>query len=88
MNATGGHGSTHDVHTMAAALVAARLNDSGRKRIVADEIIEAVNNQVENDGNSLSLSRTLVGYIIAADLIDLKNFDPPPMLSSEIGSSM
>jgi len=75
MSASGGHESTHDVYTMAAALVAARLNDSSRKQVVASEIIEAVNNQVENDGNSLSLTRTLPGYIIAADLIDLKNFD-------------
>src|SRR3989344_4111530 len=75
MSASGGHESTHDVYTMAAALVATRLNDNNKRRIVADEIIEAVNNQVENDGNSLSLTRTLPGYIIAADLIDLKNFD-------------
>lgn len=75
-NAIGGHGSTHDVFTMAAALVAHRLDDDGRRRIVADEILEAINNHVENDGNSLSLTRTLVGYIIAADVIDLKSFDP------------
>ncbi|MEE9508677.1 MAG: alginate lyase family protein [Anaerolineales bacterium] len=75
-NAVGGHGSTHDVYTMAAALVAVRLEDDGRRRIVADEILEAVNNHVENDGNSLSLTRTLAGYIIAADVIDLKSFDP------------
>src|SRR3989344_7321559 len=83
MSASGGHESTHDVYTMAAALVAARLNDSSRKQVVASEIIEAVNNQVENDGNSLSLTRTLPGYIIAADLIDLKNFD-----ASADGSNM
>jgi hypothetical protein len=74
--AQGGHGSTHDVLTMAAALVAVRLQDEGRQRIVANEILEAVNNQVENDGNSLSLTRTLTGYILAADIIDLKRFDP------------
>jgi hypothetical protein len=76
MQAQGGHGSTHDVHVMAAALVATRLEDEGRKRVVADEIGEAIQNQVELDGNSLSLTRTLPGYIIAADLIDLANFDP------------
>ena len=75
-NAVGGHGSTHDVLTMAAAMVAIRLNDEGRRRIVANEILEAVNNHVENDGNSLSLTRTLAGYIIAADVIDLKSVDP------------
>ncbi len=76
VNAVGGHGSTHDVYTMAAALVAVRLEDNNRRRVVADEILEAVNNHVENDGNSLSLTRTLPGYIIAADIINLKNFDP------------
>ena len=74
--ASGGHGSTHDVYTMAAALVAVRLNDDSRRRIVADEILEAVVNKVEQDGNSLSLTRTAGGYILAADIIDLKNFDP------------
>lgn len=74
--AIGGHGSTHDVYTMAAALVAVRLGDDSRRRIVADEILEAVSNKVEADGNSLSLTRTAAGYILAADIIDLKNFDP------------
>ncbi|MCH7587930.1 MAG: hypothetical protein IIC78_07840 [Chloroflexi bacterium] len=74
--AFGGHGSTHDVYTMAAALVAVRLDDDGRRRIVADEILEAVSNKVEQDGNSLSLTRTAAGYIISADIIDLKIFDP------------
>ncbi|MCG8605120.1 phytase, partial [bacterium] len=72
----GGHNSVHDTYTMAAALVAARLNDPARKQIVANNILKAVNLQVENDGNSLSLSRTLPGYVIAADLIDFKSFDP------------
>jgi len=76
MAAVGGHESTHDVHTMAAAIVAVRLNDEARKRVVADAIIKAVDAHVENDGNSLSLTRTLTGYIIAADLIDLKTLDP------------
>jgi hypothetical protein len=74
--AEGGHGSTHDVDTLAAALVAVRLQDDGRRRIVADEIREAIANQVELDGNSLSLTRTLPGYILAADIIDLGQFDP------------
>lgn len=76
MDARGGHDSVHDVHVMAAALVAVRLNDDARRRMVADHIIKAVDNRVENDGNSLSLTRTLTGYIIAADLINLKALDP------------
>lgn len=76
MEARGGHESVHDVHVMAAALVAVRLNDDARRRLVADHLIKAVDNHVENDGNSLSLTRTLSGYIIAADLINLKALDP------------
>lgn len=74
--AEGGHDSIHDVYVMAAALVAVRLDDNVRRQIVADNIQEAVTNHIENDGNSLSLTRSLPGYIIAADLIDLKNFAP------------
>jgi myo-inositol-hexaphosphate 3-phosphohydrolase len=74
--AQGGHDSVHDVYIMAAALVAVRLNDDGRRQIVADNIAEAITNHIEEDGNSLSLTRSLPGYIIAADLIDLKTFAP------------
>ncbi|MFQ5604975.1 MAG: alginate lyase family protein [bacterium] len=73
--AKGGHGSVHDTQVMAAALVAARLNDQKRLQEVAEHIIKAVDNKVESDGNSLSLSRTVTGYILAADLIDLKSLD-------------
>jgi len=74
--AEGGHGSIHDVYVMAAALVAVRFDDNVRRQVVADNILKAVTNHIENDGNSLSLTRSLPGYIIAADLIDLKNFAP------------
>ena len=62
--------------SMAAALVAARLDDDSRRQIVADNIMKAVNQQVENDGNSLSLSRTVAGYVIAGDIIEFNAFDP------------
>ena len=72
----GGHNSLHDVYTMAAALVAERLDDDARRRAVVQAIRQAVERRIERDGNSLSLTRSLPGYIIAADLIDLKNFAP------------
>jgi myo-inositol-hexaphosphate 3-phosphohydrolase len=72
----GGHNSFHDVYTMAAALVAERLNESARRQVVANSILAAVEGHIENDGNSLSLSRSVTGYIIAADLIDLHTFAP------------
>ncbi|MFQ5637754.1 MAG: phytase [bacterium] len=72
----GGHASVHDVTTMAAALVAERLNDDIRRQKVVDAIDAAITLNIENDGNSLSLSRSVAGYILAADLIDLKNVAP------------
>lgn len=76
IEARGGHDSIHDVHVMAAALVAVRLNSDSLRQVVAENIAKAVANQIENDGNSLSLTRSLPGYIIAADLIDLQSVSP------------
>ncbi|MFQ5605839.1 MAG: phytase [bacterium] len=75
MPVLGGHNSVHDVYTMASALVAVRLDDDRRRRITANNIMKAVNHRIQNDGNSLSLTRSLTGYILAADLIDLKSVD-------------
>ena len=69
----GGHESVHDVYTMAAALVAVRLNDDSRRQVVVNNLIKAIDRKIEKDGNSLSLTRSVPGYIIAADLIDLNN---------------
>ncbi len=38
--------------------------------------MEAVNNQVENDGNGLSAARTVAAYILAADIINFRGLDP------------
>jgi len=72
--AKGGHNDNHDVYTYGQALVAVRLNDDTYRAKVAANVISAIGS--EDNGNVLSLARNLIGYVIAADLIDLKNFDP------------
>lgn len=71
--AVGGHDDNHNVYTLAQALVAARLNDDGLKDKVADNLMSAIGSDL--NGNSLSISRNLASYVIAADVIDFKNFD-------------
>lgn len=72
--ARGGHTDNHDVFTYAQALVAVRLNDADLRKRVAENILSAMGS--ENNGNVLSISRNLLCYVLAADLIDLKNVDP------------
>lgn len=71
--AQGGHNDNHDVKTLAQALVAARLNDNNLKDKVADNLLSAIG--TENNGNSLSISRNLAAYVLAADIIDFRSFD-------------
>jgi len=72
--AKGGHDDNHDVYTFGQALVAARLNDNSYRAKVADNLMSAIG--TENNGNALSLSRNLLGYVLAADEIDFPDFDP------------
>ncbi|NIR50732.1 PEGA domain-containing protein [candidate division KSB1 bacterium] len=72
--AKGGHDDNHDVYTLAQAYVAVRLDDDTYRAKVADNVISAIGS--EDNGNVLSLARNLIGYVMAADLIDFKNFDP------------
>lgn len=73
-SAVGGHNDNHDTETLAQALVAARLNDNSLKAKVADNLMSAIGSDA--NGNSLSISRNLASYVIAADVIDFKNYDP------------
>jgi hypothetical protein len=72
--AVGGHNDSHDVKTLAQALVAARLKNSNLKKKVVRNLLSAIGS--EENGNSLSISRNLLSYIIAADIINFKLFDP------------
>jgi len=66
--------SDHDVLTMAVALVYARTGDESYRKKAAAAIESAIG--TEQGGSTLSLGRNLLSYVIAADLIDLGNFDP------------
>jgi hypothetical protein len=65
--------SNHDVTTLAVALVYARTQDPRYRMKAADAIVAAIG--TEQGGRTLALSRNLVAYIIAADLIDLRRYD-------------
>jgi hypothetical protein len=66
--------SDHDVLTMAVALVYARTGDESYRRKAAEAIESAVG--TEQGGSTLALGRNLLSYVIAADLIDLRAYDP------------
>ncbi len=66
--------SDHDTQTFAAALVAARTGDSAMRQKTVEAISSAIG--TESGGNTLALSRNLVGYVLAADLIDLPSASP------------
>jgi Alginate lyase len=66
--------SNHDVKTLAVALVAARTGDPDYRERAADAIEGAIG--TEEGGRTLALGRNLLSYVIAADLIDLRAYDP------------
>lgn len=66
--------SNHDVRTLAVALVYARTGESSYREKATDAIASAVG--TEDGGTTLALGRNLLSYIIAADLIDFRAYDP------------
>ena len=66
--------SNHDVRALAAALVYARTGDQGYRAKAANAVMAAI--ETENDDRTLALGRNLVSYVLAADLIDFKRYDP------------
>jgi hypothetical protein len=71
--------SLHSRNTMAAALYAARADSVSVRTKVRDSIRWVKGTELRTDETSnrlLQLGRNLPGYVIAADLIDLKTFDP------------
>lgn len=66
--------SDHDVRTLAVALVYARTGDDRYREKAAQAISDAVG--TEQGGNILALGRNLLSYILAADLIDFRTYDP------------
>lgn len=66
--------SNHDVKTLAVALVYARTGESSYREKAAEAIAGAVG--TEEGGRTLALGRNLLSYVIAADLIDFRAYDP------------
>ena len=66
--------SNHDVRTLAVALVYARTGEESDRAKAADAIESAIG--TEDGGRTLALGRNLLPYTIAADLIDLRAYDP------------
>ena len=65
--------SKHDVTTLAVALVYARTGDASYRKKAADGIMSAVG--TEAGGRTLALGRNLVSYVVAADLVNLREYD-------------
>lgn len=66
--------SKHDVLTLAVALVYARTGIGAYRAKAANAILSAIG--TEAGGRTLALGRNLVSYVIAADLINLKAYNP------------
>jgi len=74
-------GNKHDINLLAGAFVYARTGDEALRRKVRDEILAAKRTlddpfEWRTENGVLSASRQIGGYVIAADLIDLRSFDP------------
>lgn len=67
--------SDHDTHTLAAALVYARTGQELYRAKARDGIAGAIG--TERGGRTLALGRNLPAYVIAADLVALRSYDPP-----------
>jgi hypothetical protein len=66
--------STHDVKTLAVALVFARTrNERYRQKAVA-ALMSAIG--TERGARALAVGRNVAAYVIAADLVNLREYDP------------
>lgn len=66
--------SKHDTSTLAAALAYARTKDASYLRSVLKALDSVMG--TEEGGRTLALGRNLPSYVIAADLVDLRQVDP------------
>jgi hypothetical protein len=65
--------SSNDLNVLAKALVYARTGNATYRTAVVSQLRAAVG--TEDGGRTLALARNLPGYVIAADLIDLRSAD-------------
>ncbi|QEC49151.1 hypothetical protein FSW04_17250 [Baekduia soli] len=66
--------SSHDISTLATALVYARTGNAAYRAKTVADIAAAIG--TERGGRTLALGRNLASYVIAADLIGLGGADP------------
>ncbi len=64
----------NDIHVLAKGLVYARTGSASYRVDVLANLKAAIGS--ESGGRTLAAARNLPGYVIAADLIDLKSYDP------------
>jgi hypothetical protein len=66
--------ANHDVLTLAGALYYARTGDGAIRSKVASAILSAMG--TESSSRALEVSRNITSYVIAADLIDFRGYQP------------
>jgi hypothetical protein len=64
----------NNVTVLAKAMVFARTGQESYRSEVRQQLGMAIDTEL--GGRTLALGRELVAYVVAADLIDLKNYDP------------
>jgi hypothetical protein len=65
--------SNHDQYVLAGALYATRMNNDAMRSKTANAIMSAIG--TEKGGRVLALARNLTGYVLAADLINLPDYN-------------
>lgn len=65
-----------DTHALARALVGLRLGDAALLESVRETLARFVAERSELGGETLALARNVVGYVLAADLIELERIAP------------
>jgi hypothetical protein len=79
-----GYTANHDVNTLAVALVYARTGEASYRQKAAEAIKSAIGTEhtgchrpdcSKRGGLAVTISRNLVSYVIAADLIELGDYD-------------
>ncbi len=65
--------SKHDTNVLAGALYSARTGDTAMRTKTANAIMSAL--ETENGGRVLAIARNLPSYVIAADLINLPDYN-------------
>ena len=68
--------TTVNTTVLAKALVFARTGEAPYRQEVVAALTTLIDEKSEEKGRTLALGRELVAYVVAADLIDLRTYDP------------